>query len=260
MPWNFRSHRRKFLRAPGRLLDQEGDLRRTEVVFWGEYEAASRVTRRWPAAGALPTILHEPLVTSPPESPKRQNTDPWVFGSRFLYSNCKQLTPYGGPSALQSLPRGSVILFGSQIAGLFCLDTLFVVAEAIPYTVRDVEELPVGELFRVCTIESLAAYERHSIDLRSVGFTLYLGATYDDPVRGMFSFTPAVPASGDGPRFERPPYHDIRFVNPQSRQSPSGAKVRRPISEVGEAWDAAVQSCHNHGLHLAVQVDSPATE
>lgn len=257
MPWNLRSHRRKFLRAPGRLLGQDGDPRRTDVVFWGEYEAASRVTRRWPASGTLPTVLHEPLIISPPQSPKRQNTDPWVFGSQFLYSNCKQLTQYGGSSALQSLPRGSVILFGSQAGGRFCLDTVFVVAGSIPYTVRDAGELSIDDVFRTCTIESLAAYEHPSIDLRSAGFALYLGAMYNDPVESMFSFTPALPASDDGPRFARPPYGDTRFVNPQSKQSPSGAKTRRPMSEVRQAWNAAVQACRSHDLDLAVQVDSP---
>ena len=100
-PWNLGSHRRKFLRAPGRLLKDDGALRQTDVVFWGEYEAASRVVRRWSPNDNLPTALHEPPLTAPPDSPKRQNTDPCVFGDRFLYSDCKQLTPYGGPSALQ---------------------------------------------------------------------------------------------------------------------------------------------------------------
>jgi hypothetical protein len=260
MAWNVSSHGRKFLRAPGRLLRPDGNPERTDVVFWGEYEAASRVTRRWPAAGALPTALQEPLISAPPESPKRQNTDPWVFGGRFLYSNCKQLTPHGSPSAMQSLPRGTVILFGSQIDGRFCLDTVFVVAESIPYTVREAGALPIDDVFRVCTIDSLAANEHPSIDLQSAGFTLYLGATYDDPVEDMFSFTPALPASDNGPRFTRPPYADSQFVNLQSKQTPSGAKKPRPISEVHQAWDSAVQACRHHGLDLAVQVSLPAAK
>ena len=53
-----------------------------------------------------------------------------MFGDRFLYSNCKQLTPHGSASALQSLTRGSVIVFGSQIDGRFRLNMVFVVAAA----------------------------------------------------------------------------------------------------------------------------------
>ncbi len=256
-PWNLRSHRRKFLRASGRLLAEDGAPRQTDVVFWGEYEAASRVVRRWSPTGELPTALHEPLLTTPPDSPKRQNTDPWVFGDRFLYSNCKQLTPYGGASALQSLPRGSVILFGSQIDRRFCLDTVFVVAESLRYTVNEAADLPVDDTFRACTIDSLAAYEHHAIDLRAAPFTLYLGATNENPVHGMFSFTPALPVGADGPRFARPAYDDRRFVNPESKQSPSGAKVHRPTDEVREAWHAAVLGCRRAGVDLAVHVDLP---
>jgi hypothetical protein len=257
MPWNEGPHRRKFLKAPGRLLGRDGDVRQADVVFWGEYEAASRVTRRWPACGALPTVLHEPLATPPPDSPRLQNTDPWVFGSRFLYSNCKQLTPSGRPSALQSLPRGSLVLFGSRAGGRFCLDTVFVIAGSIPYTAADPAGLPVDDVFRTATIESLAAYRHPTVDLRAARFTLYLGATCDNPVEGMFSFTPALPASDDGPRFTRPPYGDTRFVNPQSRQSPSGAKKPRSAGEVYQAWDAAVQACRGRNLDLAIQIRAP---
>lgn len=256
-PWNHGSHRRKFLRTPGRLLGNDGALRQTDVVFWGEYEAASRVVRRWSPAGDLPTALHEPLLSTPPDSPSRQNTDPWVFGDRFLYSNCKQLTPSGAPSALQHLARGSVILFGSQLGGRFCLDTVFVVAQSLRYTVDDAADLPVDDAFRACTIESLAAYEHHTIDLRTAQFTLYLGATYHDPVDGMFSFTPALPEDAGGQRFARPAYSDQRFVNPKSKQSPSGAKLPRPIAEVREARDAALQACLRADLNLAVSIDPP---
>jgi hypothetical protein len=68
------------------LLGGDGALRQTGAVFWSEYEAASRVVRRWPPAGDLPAVLHEPLLQTPPDSPKRQNTDPWVFGDRHARS------------------------------------------------------------------------------------------------------------------------------------------------------------------------------
>jgi hypothetical protein len=54
---------------------------------------------------------------------------------------------------------------------------------------------PVDDVFRTCTIESLAAYRHPKVDLRAAGFTLYLGATYGKPVEGMFSFTPALPVT-----------------------------------------------------------------
>jgi hypothetical protein len=104
MPWNLGRHRRKFLRSGGRLVDPDGRHRFAEVVFWGEWEAPSWIDRRWPAGGGLPRALHRPYWFRPaPDSP-RQNTDPWVFGERMLYSNCRQPSPGRAPTSMQSLP------------------------------------------------------------------------------------------------------------------------------------------------------------
>jgi hypothetical protein len=89
MAWNTEAHARKFLRSPGRYRDQDGVLREGDLVFWGEWEPPSRVVERWPRAGKLPRFLHEPVWGSPGRTRPRQNTDPWVFGDAFLYSNCK---------------------------------------------------------------------------------------------------------------------------------------------------------------------------
>jgi hypothetical protein len=67
----------------------------------------------------------------------------------------------------------------------------------------------------------------------------------------------SLPGGAAGPRFARPAYCDRRFVNPDSKQSPSGAKLRRPTAEVREAWDAAWQASRRAGLDLAVHVDLP---
>ena len=57
------------------------------------------------------------------------NTDPFIFGDRFLYSNCKQATS----TRLRSLGRGSVIAFGSHTARRWVLDTVMVVAGSVDY-------------------------------------------------------------------------------------------------------------------------------
>ena len=58
------------------------------------------------------------------------NTDPFIFGERFLYSNCKQLSG----KRIRSLARGSVVAFGSEKAGQWVLDTVLVVADFVDYT------------------------------------------------------------------------------------------------------------------------------
>jgi len=130
----------------------------------------------------------------------------------MVYCCCKQTVRGGRPTALQRLGRGSVICFGSTIDHAFCVDTVFVVASAEPWTAADAADLDLDEAFRVCTAEAIVTWQ----DLdpgasgcgpgESVPFTLSRGATVDDPVDGMFSFVPARRADA-GPqamRFARP--------------------------------------------------------
>jgi hypothetical protein len=97
----------------------------------------------------------------------------------MLYSNCKQIIgPQRRPTSMQRLRPGSVICFGSTIDHEFCLDTVFVVGSAEPWTPAHVADLEVDDAFTACTAESITAggTDAHA-DL-----TLYQGATFDDPV------------------------------------------------------------------------------
>jgi hypothetical protein len=127
-PWNTGNHRRKFLRSDGRYVAEDGSLYDASLVFWGEWEAPSYIVDCWLPEGRLPRFLHEPVWERPTTSGHRQNTDPWVFGDCFRYSNCKQLDQQLNPSALQRLTRGSIVLFGSTVdlksRPRFVIDTL----------------------------------------------------------------------------------------------------------------------------------------
>lgn len=160
MPWNVAGHRRKFLITPGDYLDADARYDDIEVVFWGEWEPPSRIERRWPASDRLPRALHRPYWIQPQTSGFRENTDPWVFGAHMIYSVCKQITgPHRRPTSMQRLPRGSVICFGSTIAGEFCIDTAFVVASAEPWVPADAAGLDVDDAFKICTADSIATTE-----------------------------------------------------------------------------------------------------
>jgi hypothetical protein len=102
--WNTRKeHGRKFLCSLGQYVD---DATRSPVeaslAFWGEWEAPSYVRQCWPREGELPQFLQEPVWEHPTFNGFRQNTDPWVFGDCFRYSNCKPTirSPTRAPSAL----------------------------------------------------------------------------------------------------------------------------------------------------------------
>lgn len=253
MPWNQGPHHRKFLVADGTAQDADGQPQRDRYAFWGEWEAPSRVIDRWPTQGQLPQYLHRPFWSRPPAG-ERQNTDPWVFGDRFRYSNCKQLgpRPHRKPSALQRLTPGSVVLFGSQLAGDFVLDTVLVVADATSYTPGDGPHLDLDQAFATCTLDSLGA--DNNLDYRE--FTLFTGATPHDPIGGMFSFVPCRPAEGD-PRFARPAITVPGVVNPASKQAPSGARRPLPPSRAKEVWDDVRWQVLDHDLLLGTHFDTP---
>lgn len=158
--WNVREHRRKFLRTAGRCLDNGGSIRSKRVSFWAEWEAQSRVVERHPdLSGPMPRFVQEPILAVPQGMPVRQNTDPYVFGGSFLYSNCRQCTAQLRPTRLQRMPPGSLVLFGAHLDGRFVLDTLFVVASRTPYTIEPSVDLDeeVSAAFRVATRRDLGA-------------------------------------------------------------------------------------------------------
>jgi hypothetical protein len=222
------------------------------------------VIQRWPEEDALPRFLQEPRWEHLTIKGFRQNTDPWVFGDCFRYSNCHQLNQGG----LRNLASGSVILFGSTL-GLtsnagprFVLDTLFVVAEQgqrfIPTDPPDTEEA-----FRVSTIESLATGgdanacgASNACGDANAWFTLYSGATYQTPINGTYSFVPCKRADREGFRFARPPLSlPAGVVNPRSWQSPKGAGRPLPRDEIRDLWtivrDQVIAAGCLEGVHFS---------
>jgi hypothetical protein len=255
MGWNDGYHRRKFLLNSGTTVNRSGvTTYEGSLTFWGEWEAPSTIEERWKHRDQFPTVLHKPYWVDREAIPNQQNTDPWVFGPRFLYSNCKQLTPSGRPSSLQSLTPGSMILFGSTFHGYFMLDTVFVVAEALT-KFRPIDGIEVeSEAFRVCTIRSLASLEPKK---SSASLTLFAGATPEHPTNDMFSFTPARRADDLNYRFARPPLTITGVINPMSWQSPRGAKLPATPDAVRTTWLETVKQVEANGLELGTNLQTP---
>ena len=253
MPWNTGDHGRKFLLSAGRSVDPQGRAKDATFVFWGEWEAPSWIVERWPRDRQLPRELHDPVWERPPTSAYRLNTDPWVFGEAFRYSNCKQLTYRQNPSALQALTRGSVVLFGSKLSGEFVLDTVFVVRKAVPYVPHDPPKT--DEAFRVCTIDSVMTDGRGEYR-----FTLYYGATYDKPVGGMYSFVSCRDAAREDARFARPAVSLPGYINPASPQSPSGAGTPKTLKQASRQWRSVREQVLWAGCELGVAFETPRFE
>ncbi len=258
--WNRDNHRRKFLRSPGRFLETDGP-REGDIVFWGEWEPESVVVREidTPLADG-PRRIYDPdfvLPTAPDEDwyQGRQNTDPFVFGDRFRYTGCLQHTTRG-PTQMRFLARGSVILFGSCLhASEFVVDTVFVVAGHIDHTKEDYRDRLRGRV--PATYEEVTLgpwYADPDTAVRS--HRLYLGATFDAPVEGMFSFVPCLPYALAPRGFARPTLRLPGVITDSHKQGRKHSP-QAGIGDVEYLWSEIVRQVTDQGLMLGVGLGLP---
>ena len=134
------------------------------------------------------------------------------------------------------------------------LDTVLVVRDSCPYDPSNELEFQVPDAFIDVTGRPLA-------DNPGKGeFRLYRGATPDDPVGGMFSFFPAMPASGNA-GFPRPfiSLPDESF-NPRNSRAPKGHGRNcrdRTLNELRGLWCSLVTQVHHAGLVLGTSAEVP---
>jgi hypothetical protein len=83
---------------------------------------------------------------------------------------------------------------------------------------------------------------------------LYFGATYDEPVGGMYSFTPCRVADDGDMAFERPNI----VMSEAITQSLTQGKKCTVINELGKmkkAWDEVVRQVEQGGCRLAHRIE-----
>ncbi len=244
-------HARKFMQLSGNWIAGDGSAHGGELWAWGEWEAQSELARSLDASGGpgLPHHLWQPYYVVPQDGYERlHNTDPFIFGERFLYSNCQQPSRPG----LRRLGRGSVIAFGSKRGG-WVLDTVLVVADSVDYSAPEahlalVDE--VSEAFLHVTAGPLAGNGEET------ALRLYRGATPDDPVEGMFSFFPAMPAGRDA-GFERPGVElDARYFTQTLAQNHKRS-CGLPSDVLHALWEQLAAQVREAGLVLGTYAEVP---
>lgn len=260
--WNKGPHRRKFLLSPGHAVTgnatTEGDL-----TFWGEWEPESEVVEEF-RDGLVggPEHLWRPYYVVPQSYQGHQNTDPFVFGT-FLYGICQQFRKTG-PTKLRYLDRGSVILFGSCLADEFVLDTVFVVRDWADHKLQTYTSALAGrvpqEYIDVCVRPLYASdgkVEDGCVPNQAQSWRLYIGATHDNPLEGMYSFFPCLPRSGAKRSFCRPAIRDGEFVTGSSRQ---GFRLNPQVSvrDCTRLWQEVVEQVLSAGLWMGVNAEMPA--
>ncbi|MDE0705824.1 MAG: hypothetical protein OXH59_19100 [Rhodospirillaceae bacterium] len=246
--WNTicRSHMRKFMEMPAEWIDADGKAQAGNLHAWGEWEPESElISSLDPPEDGFPRYLWRPYWVPKDSYRGLHNTDPFIFGDCFAYSNCGQSAQ--SKQGLKDLGRGSVIAFGSgrMIGGKrkWVLDTVLVVSDSFQYDPRNPRlalEGKVSDTFLSVTGGPLADWAKNerrgpasgSCAPKSERLRLYRGATPDDPVCGMYSFFPAKPA-GDGSSFQRPAISlDDDYFNPCNWQAPKGAGRNRSPDEL----------------------------
>lgn len=261
--WNTDSHRRKFLKQSGHYLSGlKAKPIASDLVFWGEFEPPTRLVKSFAEPGLdMPRFLFAPaFVSFHPNKPPLMNTDPFVFGDRFFYSICKQNNKRG-PTAMQRLARGSVILFGSgQHKSQFVADTVFVVADYVDWNLSNYRERLKGvvppEYFHA-TLEPIA-YEMKVRDLSpSQTFRLYIGATAKRPHEGMFSFFPCLPAKdGEAKGFARPAIRRAGIITDNLTQG-QRMNPQPNVASVRELWADVARQVLDQGLCLGAHAEMP---
>jgi hypothetical protein len=216
-------HRRTFLQVEGIRLTEKGPVNGL-LWSWAEWEAEAKVVRELHGSGREPTTLFEPHWLPKDSFENLHNTDPFIFGG-FYYTDCKQGT---SPSlaGMLTLDVGSVIVFGSGFKDGWVLDTVIVVRDHVDHNVANYESklsnrIPDG--YKEVVLGP--TYSEHAIS-RNLPRRLYIGATYDDPLCGMFSFFPCA-APGNDKGFARPKIKPSLVLtqdrfNPNLRQGMKG--------------------------------------
>lgn len=268
--WNTGDHKRKFLKNPGKYLENNCS-KDSDLVFWGEWEPQSDIIQHFGEnIQGYPKSLHQPYYSNSHNKKGLQNTDPFVFGSNFHYVFCYQ----DQFPQLKSLKRGSIILFGSQKSGKFILDTVFVVDKYYDLTLdsnshtekiksqvssvyADVSLSQIIDRNSKCSNSSQNNCAKGSV------FRLYFGATVENSVDGMFSFFPCLPYKENMIQgFERPVIDIPEVINHDNGQGVkftpnSRSRIEGSIKANQQYWNQVKQQVENQGLKLGIYTELP---
>lgn len=263
-PWNRSAHKRNFIVLPGEAIVAKGDepKRFEDISFWGEWEPEAKIVKHFDEADSpiTPRRLIAPLF--PKDMPESNgdhccgNTDPFVFGEHFKYSNCRQYFR-GRPNRLQYLLAGSLILFGGIYQHDFWLDTVFVVKDKLKYKGCDCQNQKMQDFlgadypfFHAATLKPIAA----SRDMQKLNYTLYLGQTWwENP--NYFSFAPCDVNERTFPKVRLTPKM-IQKLSENANNYTVLGEYEEPSPTPQEVWNKIVDEVFAQGLSLGVRFDN----
>lgn len=182
---NLKQHKRKFMRMKNvKYLDKDGQLITGEVTFWGEWEAQSKfelISQKSKNLGE-PRLCHQPFFDRLYKGEKKHGTDPFIFGSNFWYTHCKQ-----SYKSARNLSPGSIVIFGSERNKdkKFLVDTILVVEKR--FTQKEIRR-NLNEFHSLLRINNLEIKNLINDESKS-GYGFYRGKSFSQGE--IFSFVPA---------------------------------------------------------------------
>ena len=241
--WNTAEHKRKLLSNVITYVDEKGITRKQKGYFWGEWEPQSIVDVK--TCNNKKYYVHIPCYPNPKtikgSSNKSKNcsgyndllnTDPYVFGDYFIYSNCLQKAH---KNVLQHLIENDIIIFGSHKDHGFLVDTVFVVD-------KKVEIKDCSTCFRIAT----------GNQIKKDGYIIYKGKTYNkDKPEDIYSFFPC----SDNP-FDRPKL-DLIYINKIKTRDVYYIHNNSHALTSKEVWRDIKKQITDNGLLIGIKAEEP---
>ena len=258
--WNeLPSHKRKFLKIKSSYIDSIDNyyLKKSLITFWGEWEAHSKFEKTINTNNKdLPFYLHIPFLDDSEIAHRVHNTDPFVFGQNFWYTNCKQRKN----NFLTKLSTYSIILFGTERANGFHLDTVFVVNKS--YSQKEL--LKIAENLPKQFLETNLLVRDLLTDKNRDFIRFYKGVNfYND--KDIFSYVPCKPFNEILQPHGRPiiSWEDFELQKPGARTVCTPILKNKyvdnslPLEEVKHYWDKITIECIKQGFALGFDLELP---
>ncbi|MCL2369926.1 MAG: hypothetical protein FWC80_01675 [Firmicutes bacterium] len=279
--WKLNNHCRRFIKTVGSYVDGKDNLKTSDICFWGEFEGVNVITDISSSAETEkhPHFLHTPCYVKLKdydnvfgnENKSYQNTDPYVFGNSFMYSNCKMT------GQMRELAKGSIIIFGGLIKGEWCVDTVFVVEERLEKRINSLDDAKkmlddkvISQEFYETTLAPIFFQTENDNNTRKCGscssspksntsrpeIIIYKGATYDNQINDMYSFFPCKPYNNSEKFSFARPQIKLDIMTPNLKQNLKYCN-ESDISEEYSIWNEIKEQIIGKGLYLGVSAEEP---
>lgn len=239
IPWNTKTHKRKFIKREGKYVDKSGKITEDKLFFWGEYEpdsVATVVSTTKPKA--VHTTLH-PVRTLTMPKKHAANTDPYVYGC-FRNICCRRGNTNYHP--------GDILVFGTMDVQTNSIevDTVIVVDEIVL-----VSTLSHTEEYYLAAVKPMEKTHKDFIE----------GKLYGSESE-YFSFVPCLPAGSlsdtNAASAFKKPIIDLSVFGTVVKQSAYGKVCKNvPIktsTEYRKYWNMITGTMYKCGLELGVYV------